>query len=156
MVEERLHRGGRDGGDGLAVLGRGSREERLHEKWHVVAALAKRGKRNRDDAEAVEEVLAEAPLGHERRSRSARGRDDAHVGVLRLDRAHGQELALLQDAQELRLRLDRNRADLVEEDRALVGRLEQTLLVGDRAGERASYVSEKVRLEKVGREREFL
>ena len=120
---------------------------------HVLAALAERRERDRDDAEAVEEILAEASLGDEPRQVGVRGRDDAHVGVLRLDRAHGQELALLQDAQELRLGLDRHRADLVEEDRALVGGLEQALLVGDRAGERAAHVAEEVRLEEVGRER---
>src|ERR1019366_814616 len=65
VVEERLHRGGRDGRDGLAVLGGGPREERLHEERDVLAALAERRERDRDDAKAVEEVLAEAPVGHE-------------------------------------------------------------------------------------------
>ena len=153
VVEERLHHSGRDGGNRLAVLGGGPGKQRLHEEGHVLAAFAERRERDRDDAEPVEEVLAEASFRDEPRQVGIRGRDDAHVGVLRLDRAHGQKLPLLQDAQELRLRLDRHRADLVEEDRALVGGLEQALLVGDRAGERATHVAEEVRLQKVGRER---
>ena len=78
--------------------------------------------------------------------------DDAHVDLDRLDPAEPHELALLDDAQQLGLRLERDVADLVEEDRALVGELEQALLRVDRAGERALDVAEQVRLEQVRRQ----
>ena len=50
---------------------------------------------------------------------------DAHVDAVRLDRADAPDLALLQRAQQLRLQLERQLADLVEEQRAAVGGLEQ-------------------------------
>ena len=69
-----------------------------------------------------------------------------------LDAAEPHELALLDHAQQLGLGLERDVADLVEEDRALVGELEQALLRVDRAGERALHVAEQVRLEQVRRQ----
>ena len=78
--------------------------------------------------------------------------DDADVDLDRLDAAEAHELALLDDAQQLGLGLERDVADLVEEDRALVGQLEQPLLRVDRAGERALHVAEEVRLEQVRRQ----
>ena len=57
---------------------------------------------------------------------------------------------LLQDAQQLRLELERNVADLVEEERSAVGELEPADLLRDRAGERAALVAEELALEKPG------
>ena len=50
--------------------------------------------------------------------------DDAHVDLDRLAAADPLELALLQDAQQLDLHVQRELADLVEEQRAAVGQLE--------------------------------
>ena len=61
--------------------------------------------------------------------------------------ADGQDLALLQDAQQLDLHGRRHVADLVEEERAAVGDLEQPLLVGQRAGEGALAMAEQLALE---------
>ena len=46
--------------------------------------------------------------------------------LLRLRRADAADLALLERAQQLRLQIDRQLAELVEEQRAAVGLLEQT------------------------------
>ena len=62
-------------------------------------------------------------------------------------RADALELALLEDAQQLRLRRRRHLADLVEEDRALVGGLEPALAHRHRAGEGALLVAEQLGLE---------
>ena len=78
--------------------------------------------------------------------------DDAHVDLDRLDAAEPHELALLDHAQQLGLGLERDVADLVEEDRPLVGELEEPLLRIHRAGEGALDVAEQVRLEQVGRQ----
>ena len=56
---------------------------------------------------------------------------------------------LLERAQQLHLQRERHLADLVEEQRAAVGRLELALLVGDRAGEGALHVAEQLALEQV-------
>ena len=61
--------------------------------------------------------------------------------------ADAPELPLLQDAQDLHLQHRAHLADLVEEDRALVGDLDQALLVRVGAGERAAHVAEELRIE---------
>ena len=48
------------------------------------------------------------------------------------DAAEPLELALLEDAQELRLQVERELADLVQEERAAVGELEPPDLAGRR------------------------
>ena len=62
------------------------------------------------------------------------------------------ELALLDHAQQLGLRLERDVADLVEEDRPLVGQLEEPLLRIDGAGEGPLHVPEQVGLEEIRRQ----
>ena len=57
------------------------------------------------------------------------------------------DLAVLQRAQQLRLHLRPHVADLVEEQRAAVRRLEQAALGRDGAGERAPGVAEQLGLE---------
>ena len=64
------------------------------------------------------------------------------------------EAALLEHAQQLGLRDERQVADLVEEQRAVVGELEAARLAIVRAGERAFLVAEDLRLEqRVGERR---
>ena len=64
------------------------------------------------------------------------------------------EAALLEHAQQLGLRDQRHVADLVEEQRAVVGQLEASRLAIVRAGERAFLVAEDFRLEqRVGQRR---
>ena len=58
--------------------------------------------------------------------------DDADVDALGRGRAEREHLPLLEHAQELGLRLERHVADLVEEERAAVGALDEARLVADR------------------------
>ena len=92
-----------------------------------------------------------------RRTSSARSRLVA--AITRAFDAHGLraadalELLLLQHAQQLDLRVERQLADLVEEDRAVVGELEAALLLLHRAGERAALVAEELAFDERGRQR---
>jgi hypothetical protein len=69
------------------------------------------------------------------------------VGNALLRLADALELAVLEHAQELRLQLQRQLADLVQEQRAFLGVLEIAGLVGAGAGERALGVAEQGRLD---------
>src|SRR2546421_476916 len=71
-----------------------------------------------EHVEAVVEVLAELLAGDRRREIAVRGRDHAHIGLDRARAAESLELALLENAQELRLHLRAHLGDLVEEQRA--------------------------------------
>ena len=75
------------------------------------------------------------------------GGHDAHVDLAALVLADAPDLPLLQRPQELDLHARRDLADLVEQQRPAVGRLEQARPVLGRAGERAARVPEELALE---------
>jgi hypothetical protein len=130
-----------------------AREEVLEEQRDVVAAVAQRRQRDLEHVDPVEQVLAEPPGRDHGGEVAVRGRDDADVDLAGLGVADAGERALLEHAQHLDLERGRHVADLVEEERAVVGDLEQAGLVGDRAGERAAPVAEQLGVEQVVVER---
>ena len=107
-----------------------AREEVVDEEVDVLLALAQRRDQDRQHVEAVEEVLAEAArlrLGGEV---AVRRRDDADVDLDVLRVAEAADRLLLQHAQQLHLEVERQLADLVEEERAAVGLLEEPAAIG--------------------------
>ena len=79
--------------------------------------------------------------------RPSRWRDDAEVDRDGRVAADARHRLLLQDAQEVDLDLGAHVADLVEEQRALVGELDLAAAARDRAGEGAPLVAEQLALE---------
>ena len=96
-------------------------DEVVGQQEDVVLPLAERRQEDREDVDAVVEVLAEKSRLDERLQVAVGGGDDPHVGLDRAIAAHALELALLQDAEQLDLHGGREVADLVEEERAAVG-----------------------------------
>ena len=107
-------------------------QEMIGEERHVPPALAQGRQRQVEHLEAEVEVLAEAPLLHHLPQVAMGGGDDPHVHLLRAVGAEALDLAELEEAQQLGLRLDGDLADLVEEQGAAVGR-------GEAAGAVASW-----------------
>jgi hypothetical protein len=107
-----------------AALLFGQREEMPDQVGQILDALAQRRQPQRHDVEAEEQVLAEQALLDQDAQVLVGRRDDAHVGLDRRAAADGGVFALLQHAQQPRLRLHRHVADLVEEQRAALGLLE--------------------------------
>ena len=73
--------------------------------------------------------------------------DQAHVGANRLRAPQPLELARLDHAQQLDLRRQVELADLVEKERAPLGKLEAPFLRRVRAGERALLIAEQLRFD---------
>ena len=144
---QQLQRLARDAGHRLVHLLGVLREEVLGEQRDVLAPLAQRRQHDRDDVEAVVQVLAEPALGDGLGQVLVGGGDDPDVGLQFLEAADAAEAPLLQHAQQLHLHHRAHLADLVEEDGALLGDLEQPLLVAVGAGEGAAHVAEQLRLE---------
>jgi hypothetical protein len=92
---------------------------------NVVEALAQRRQADRHDVEAVEQILAEEALLDLAAKVAMGRRHDSHIGLDRRATADRHVFAFLQHAQKARLRLGRHVADLVEEQRAAGGLLEQ-------------------------------
>ena len=103
------------------------------------------GTRDREDVEPIEQVLAETALARSASSRSwcvaAMMRTSTLTGSLEPTRS---KVISCKHAQQLGLHLQADVADLVEEQRAAVGRLEAADLVADGAGERALDVAEQL------------
>ena len=119
-----------------------------------LGALAQRRQPDRERVDAVVEILAEARVADELIERPVGRRDQAEVHLDRGVAAEPLEAALLEHAQQLGLRDERHVADLVEEERAVVGELEAAGLAIVRAGERPFLVAEDFRLEqRVGQRR---
>ncbi len=80
-------------------------------------------------------------------------RDDPNVDRDRISAADGPHLVFLQHAQQFHLQTHRHVADLVEEQSAALGRLEQTLVLARRPRERTFLVTEQFGLEEILRHR---
>ena len=93
-------------------------KRRLPNRLDVRAPLPQRRHGNDDDAQAIEEILAELALRHALLQVDIGCRDDADVHAGRPRFPDRQDLSLFEEAEELRLHVDRQVADLVEEDRA--------------------------------------
>src|SRR5262249_29735380 len=79
--------------------------------------------------------------------------DDGQVDFHLRHAPDAAELAALEHAKELGLRGGVHRADLIEEQGAAIGELEQAALELAGAGERAAVMAEKLILDDVGAER---
>ena len=108
-----------------AVLARERSMNALREERDVLDALAQRGAADREDVEPEEEVLAEGPRLDRLREILVRRGEHAHVDVHHVLAADARDLAGLERAEHLGLRDEVHVADLVEEERAAVGLLEE-------------------------------
>ncbi len=139
--------------EGLAQFAGCFSEEVAHEQRDVLAPFAQRRHGDREDVEPVEKVRPELAGSRAAAEVAVRCRDQPHVGAQRARAANTLELLLLEHAQELRLRLERELADLVEEDAAAVGELEPPAPLLGRAGEGALLVAEELALDQLARQR---
>src|SRR4051812_47569097 len=121
----------------------------LSEQRNVFRALAQTGQSQANDVQAVVQVLSKRSFAHALFEYLVGGGDDAHIHLHLLVAADPIKAAVGKHAEEARLQLRRHVADLVEEERAAFGLLKATaaLLLG--AGERASLVTEELRLEQI-------
>ena len=88
----------------------------------------------------LRDLLLEIPI---------RRRDHPDVDADVRESANALEALLLEEAQQLGLEPGRHLADLVEEHRAAVRRLEQALLLDPGIGEGAALVAEELALEQL-------
>ncbi|MNS89099.1 hypothetical protein D3C72_1230990 [compost metagenome] len=129
----------------VAVLG----QHGVGQLEDVLAALAQRRNAQRQHAQPVEQVGAEASVALRGHQVHVRGRDDAQVQRDRLVPAQSRDGALLQEAQQRHLAFQRQVADLVEKQRAALRLLDPADLALVRAGERTLLVAEQFRLHQV-------
>ena len=106
-----------------------------------------------DDLQSIVEVFAEAARDDLLLEISIGGRKNAQVDLPRRIGAEGLERPVLEDPQQLCLCQQRHLADLIEKQRAAVGRHEASVAPDRRAGEGALLVAEELRFEQTLGER---
>ncbi|PMQ18471.1 hypothetical protein JaAD80_00005 [Janthinobacterium sp. AD80] len=115
---------------------------------NVGGPFAQRRQVQAQHGQAVEQVGAEAPFADALFQVAVRGADDAHIDGDGPCAAHAHHFALFQHAQQPRLQGQRHFADFIEEQGAMVGRLEQARMAAPaRAREGAIFVAEQFRLQ---------
>src|SRR5205823_9748110 len=113
-----------------------------------VATLAQRRDLDVHDVQPVEEVLPKATLLDGFAEVAVGSGDDPHVDLDRNGCADGQDLLFLDRAQQLDLQVERQVADLVEEDRSSTRPLEEPFLCRYGPGERSLAMSEELAFQK--------
>ena len=107
-----------DAGDGAVFLGGKARQEMPQQMRDVFAPQSQRRDRQRQHVQPVEQVLAERAALHEVEQFAVGRGNNADVDLHRLAAADRLDGALLQRAQKLYLRGQRQFADFVEKQRA--------------------------------------
>src|SRR5262249_57461788 len=115
-------------------------QEEAYQGRDVLGSLAQRRDMDGEDIQAIVKVVPEAPFLDHPGEVAVRRRDHADVELDRPGAADPLELLLLEDPEELRLKLQRDLAHLVEEEGAALGHLEASDLLPDAAGEPAPVV----------------
>ena len=123
-------------------------QEAARQRQDILAALGEWRHLQLDDAQAVEQVLAEGAGADGLAQRRVGGGDDTHAGAPRAVGTEALELPGLQHPQQLRLAAAAERAELIEEQRAAVGGLEAPGARA-RAGESARLGAEQLRLDEL-------
>src|SRR5262249_13111201 len=126
---------------------RESIDEVLDQKRDVLAPFTQRWDPDREDVQAIEQVLAESPLRDLRLQIPVRGTDDANVDRQGPGASDPLEFPFLQDAEQLRLRFGRKLGHLVEEERSTMCQLEPSETALQRTGERSLLVAEQLALD---------
>src|SRR5882762_5523329 len=146
VAQQDLSRRLRDAAAGAVELATGFREKPVRQLQDVVS-LPEGRQRDDELVEAIVDVGAEPAQPHLLLERNIGSGGDPHSnrdGPLAAERLH---LSLLQSAQQLRLRGERQIDNLIEEQRAAPGKLELSLLALMGAGEGALLVAEQLRLD---------
>jgi len=153
VVEQGPHRDGRD----LLDPARSRLVPRLDEvpeqELDVRFALAQRWDEEGHHAQPVHQVLAEAPVGDPLPQRGVGRAHDAHVDAHRFGAPDRREGLVLEHAQELGLQVEGDLGDLVEEERAPIGALEEPVSATNRPREGTPDVAEELALEQARAER---
>src|SRR5579859_1989397 len=150
ILHQRFHRGA---GYVHFRVRRVAFQEPVNEHGDIAAAFAQRGHEERDHVQPKIKIFAEGAVLVGGFEVAVGGRNNTDIHLDALVAADRTDFFFLQDAQQLSLQLQRQLANFIEEDRAPVGGLEQSLLRLQSAGEGAFFVPEKFAFNERGNER---
>src|ERR1700685_3401468 len=122
----------------------------MHKERDILPSLAKWWYLNRKNIEPVKQILAELIVADHQRQIPMGRRDKANVNMNGLVAPQPLELMFLQRAQQLRLQLQTNVANFIQEQRAVIGNFKTAAFLHQSAGERTLLMSEQFACDKPG------
>src|SRR5206468_5480506 len=144
---EKPHRLRRDSRRAAIVLFAEAAQEVPDERRNFFPARSQWGNGDRDHVEPIVQILSKLAVGHEHGEVAIRRGDEANVGRDQLRAADAEELRVLEHVEQLSLQTQRHLADLVEEERPLMSKLEFAGLATMCPRERSLLVPEQLRFE---------
>jgi hypothetical protein len=117
------------------------------EQHDVATAIAKRRELDPRDRQSMEEVVAKASRLDLLIEVPPRRCEQADIDANGLHASDATKLRTLDRSEQLRLQRELEVADLVDEERSLMGLLEDALSLSDSSGEGAAFVPEELALD---------
>src|SRR5580692_490432 len=151
-MNQSLHRFRGDRIDRLAHSSCGLLYKMLHQQRNILRTLPQGRNVDRKHIQAIVEIAAKLLLQYHSFQVTMCCGHNAHVNFLRPRASQAFEFTLLQGAKELWLQLERDIADFIQEQRALMGYLKPADLLRDGAGERSPFMAEQFTFEQPGRD----
>src|SRR5204863_3355949 len=127
--------------------------EMLDQLENVIAPLAQRRDRQRNNLQSEVEIFAERSFPHGALEIVVRGGDNAYVGANDAVTADALDFFRLDRAQQLRLCVGAEIADFVKKQRSMMRQLEAADALRCRAGESAPLVAEHLAFDEIARDR---
>ncbi len=153
MRGQRRARRRRQGGGGAVIALRIMAEEMIDQCRHVFLPVAQGGKFDLHRVEPEQQILAEqAIVAQLRRGHVGRG-DDADIDRHRPVGADRRDLPLFEHGEQFGLQMQRQIADLVEEQGAAAGRLDAPDPVALGVGKGAFHMTEQLGIDQLGGDR---
>src|ERR1700719_4707513 len=134
-------------GDGVDhfVHGGGELFDEVANKFRNIRfSLAERRQRNRKNIQAIVQVLSEFTVTDHLPQISIGGRDDTNIDARGTGAAYGLELALLEDTEQLGLKLQRHVSDFIKKQCASVRQREAADMRVDGARKGSAFVPEEL------------
>ena len=122
----------------------------MYQQTDISRSFAQRRQSDRKDIQAVVQIHSETPFGDHFLETLVGGRNNARIHANGLRTTESLQLLFLNRTQEFWLKLDRQFANFIQEERPAVGGLKPSQALGYRPGERASLMSEKLALKQRG------
>src|SRR5882757_2135386 len=143
-------------GDGVDHFVHGGGElfdEVAHKLRNIRFSFAERWQRNRENIQAIVQILSEFAVTYHLPQVLIGRRDDTNIDARGTSAAYGLELALLKDTEQLGLKLHWHVADFIQKQCAAVRQRKSADMRIDRSGKGPALVPEKLAFEKTGRHR---
>src|SRR5260370_10270321 len=128
-------------------------DEVPHKLGNISFPFPERWQRKRENTQPIVQILSEFAATDHLAQVSIARHDDTNIDPRGADAAYSLELAFLEYAKKLGLKLQRHVSNFVEEQRSTIGQRKAAHVRGNSTGESSAHVSEEFTFQQTGGER---